>query len=100
MARELSAQYTEMSRTGDLPYGMWVLEDGGLVLFNRRYCPIWIRKGRSWERVENYWVKNIADKIWFYNDSSFNINPKDGSRRTQFERDAMLNEAGGPAVTP
>jgi hypothetical protein len=26
-----------------LPYGVWVRDDGSLVLFNRNYCPIWDR---------------------------------------------------------
>ncbi|MEI7607263.1 MAG: hypothetical protein WCJ64_07750 [Rhodospirillaceae bacterium] len=40
-----------------LPYGVWVLEDGSEVIFNRGYSPIW-RKDAAGQvvPVEHHWV--------------------------------------------
>lgn len=53
-----------------LPYGLWALNDGSIVVFNRKYQPIWRRgpNNREWEPQEPHWVKNIVNQIVFYLD--------------------------------
>jgi hypothetical protein len=64
----------------ELPYGMFVRPDGGEVLFNREYWPIWQRerggRGRPANRAE--WV------VWI----EFHVFYEPGGRRT----DPWLNE--------
>lgn len=56
-------------RRSNLPYGMWILSDGTVVLFNRDYYPIWkLVSGRWVDADGREWIKNIANKLWFYRD--------------------------------
>jgi hypothetical protein len=39
----------------ELPYGVWALADGGQVLFNRNYCPIWQRSPDAGATAVQHW---------------------------------------------
>ena len=54
-----------------LPYGKWTLQDGTEILFNKDYCPLWLRKpGGKAESVNHRgWVDNERE-IEFYFDES------------------------------
>lgn len=53
-----------------LPYGVWTREDGGQVLFNRNYRPLFMRPGAGQTAQQangNEWVR-FRDQEWFYGD--------------------------------
>ena len=59
----------ECARQQELAYGFWAERDG-VVLFNRRYRPIWRRKTDGvWRRLldRDEWI-DFTDKQWFYSD--------------------------------
>lgn len=57
-------------QANDLPYGLWICEDGREVLFNRFYEPIWQRYGGTVSRADpNEWVP-YATQQWFYDDGT------------------------------
>ena len=49
-----------------LPYGQWVAADGRIILFNRRYTPIWQRlpDGRIGRANPHEWIK-WTRQSWF-----------------------------------
>jgi hypothetical protein len=57
VARYEVAVFRDQSKAADfkpmrlyLPYGKWLCEDGSEVLYNRDYCPLWIRDRQGKER--------------------------------------------------
>lgn len=59
-----------------LPYGFWTEKDGSVVIFNRRYEPIWRKRSErigneEWESIDNsqgkVWIR-YANEIHFYYD--------------------------------
>ena len=58
---------TAMSR---LPYGQFATKDGGEVLFDRHYFPIYMRKdGRVTPLAADAWV-DVAGVKWFWSDKT------------------------------
>jgi len=56
-------------RQTDLPYGLWICDDGRQILFNRYYEPLWQRVGNiTWPADREEWVK-FREQSWFYADS-------------------------------
>jgi hypothetical protein len=54
-----------------LPYGVWTLHDGGQVLFNRDYEPLWCRRdGRVWPADRAAWIRGIARQMWLYTNNT------------------------------
>jgi hypothetical protein len=60
----------------ELPYGFWTLADGSVVLFNRNYKPIWIKRVQSNSEpiIEPYqnrndWIKWVTQQN-LYDDST------------------------------
>lgn len=54
----------------ELPYGLWTCADGRIVIFNRRYHPLWHRlPDGTVERANSYeWVKFIEQRWFDYTD--------------------------------
>lgn len=65
-----SRKIEDMKR--DLPYGIWVCEDGREILFNRRYKPIWQRspEGKVSPANSEEWVERIKTTTHFYKDEN------------------------------
>lgn len=57
----------------NLPYGLWRLENGREILFNRAYQPIWERAPEAPPKPadRNEWVQgaSCAQVIFFYDDA-------------------------------
>jgi hypothetical protein len=55
-----------------LPYGIWRTDAGELILFDRRYQPIFTRRsdGIVVRERANRWVQGIAEQFWFYGDAT------------------------------
>ena len=51
-------------------YGFWMLKDGTLVVFNRRYAPMFYREpGKAWLEVKGSpWYENIEEEENLYHD--------------------------------
>src|SRR5690242_3214393 len=61
-------------RQGELPYGVWLCEDGRVVLFNRRYEPIYERPAeggpvRPADRTE--WICARKYRRYFYGNGHY-----------------------------
>jgi hypothetical protein len=57
--------------SGALPYGCYFVADGSIVLFDRRYRPIYTcdRNGRVAVDDPRRWVRGILAKVWLYDGS-------------------------------
>jgi hypothetical protein len=54
-----------------MPYGKWTCADGTEVLFNREYCPIWIKSPEGFvsDIVPNVFVPHVKQEF-YYQDST------------------------------
>lgn len=77
-----------------LPYGLWLCRDGRVVLFNRRYQPIWQRdpQGRVSRADPDEWVKHICGQNWFY--GQVGVPSPWRSRKTQKVCERVLMDFG------
>lgn len=86
----------------DLPYGMWVCDDGTAYLFNRRYEPIWVKRpGRkATEADPKEWVK-WRTQFWFWSDFTDIGNSKVLASQMRFIRDSFCqshHDGPGPRI--
>jgi hypothetical protein len=82
----------------DLPYGKYILKEGGYVLFNRGYRPLMhvAEDGTRTEMERGTWVRYVAQE-WFYDDRNPPWRSKATLRRIVAE---MEGPATGPAQVP
>ena len=50
-----------------LPYGKWICSDGTQVLYNRDYCPLWVKgpDGKVASIDADYWIDYKKDEYYF-----------------------------------
>lgn len=84
-------------RRKNLPYGIWTLEDGGQVLFNRYYLPLWERRpdgtiiprdhtpwGTAPNPEDGRWVKWKTQR-WLYDDGTPELQKREAGMRALAE---------------
>jgi hypothetical protein len=78
----------------ELPYGMYVCENGAEILFNRSYQPILGRcQGHFVYPKPHTWVDNIVKQVWFYDDGcSVRHNAKTRTRCKLVVKKFLANE--------
>lgn len=88
----------ETYRQISLPYGVYFVRDGSLVLFNRSYQPLVVRAPDGAVRIPDRmsWIDDVAEARNFYTDWCTRDEPP--QLHARLERYLGLFVAGGPVV--
>lgn len=91
----------------NLPYGVWTLQNGDKVLFNRRYRPIALLRNGASSAVlvgPNQWIRGITDEQWFYHDGHTEREKWDRATKASvdygFAEEALQRARKPPPITP
>jgi hypothetical protein len=52
-----------------LPYGFYSEADGAVVIFNRRYAPLWRIKSSGERELAHGWIDHVR-QMWFFSDAN------------------------------
>lgn len=69
--KKFHATKQDFALRNDLPYGVWLCENGREVLFNRFYEPLFERRGEKVREADpQEWVEGVLQKSFFYRDET------------------------------